>query len=158
MSHPTPPTIHDFGGFPEALYALRYSAPGDPEVAQQVIDLLAAAGLPARANPARGLDHGAWVPLMHMYPDANLPVLQLSLPRTASTEVLWQIGEALQALTENGILLIASGGITHNLYEFRMGVVAEEAYAREFMEWFASRVASGDKAALLDYRRQAPDA
>lgn len=157
-SDPAPETIHDFGGFPPALYALQYPAPGAPAVAQRVLDLLAAAGLPARAHPTRGLDHGAWVPLLHAYPEATIPVLQLSLPRTATPEVLWQIGHALRGLREEGVLLMASGGITHNLYEFQMGASGEAAYARAFMEWFAAAIAQGDRTALEAYRRQAPDA
>lgn len=157
-SHPSPETIHDFGGFPPALYALQYPAPGAPAVAERVVALLAAAGFPVRANPSRGLDHGAWVPLRHFYPNANVPVLQLSLPHTAAPQVLVNIGRALQVLREEGVLIVASGGITHNLYEFRMGVSAEEPYAREFMEWFARHIEAGDLPALIDYRRQAPGA
>jgi len=157
-SHPRPETIHDFGGFPPALYALQYPAPGAPAVAERVVALLAAGGFPARANPVRGLDHGAWVPLLHFYPDADVPVLQLSLPHTAAPQVLVEIGRALQTLREEGVLIVASGGITHNLYEFRMGASSEEPYAREFMEWFAEHISAGDLPALIDYRRQAPAA
>ena len=157
-SNENPHTVHDFGGFPAPLYALQYTAPGSPTLAAKIIDLLAAAGLPARGNLARGFDHGAWVPLLHLYPEAKVPVLQFSLPRTASPQVLWQIGEALQGLREEGVLLIASGGITHNLGEFRMGTEDEAPYARAFMEWFAQAIADGARDDLVEYRLRAPAA
>lgn len=158
LGHPQPETIHDFGGFPPALYALRYPAPGAPQLAARIVDLLADAGFPARINASRGLDHGAWVPLLHLYPEADVPVLQLSLPRAAAPEVLLAIGRAVRSLRGEGVLIVASGGITHNLYEFRMGVDEEAPYARAFMEWVAEQVQAADLPALLDYRRQAPGA
>lgn len=158
LGNPWPETIHDFGGFSPALYALNYPAPGAPKLAAQVVDLLADAGFPARINTSRGIDHGVWVPLLHFYPEADIPVLQLSLPRAAAPEVLLAIGRALQSLREEGVLVVASGGITHNLYEFRMGMEDEEPYARAFVEWVAAHVESANLPALLNYRRQAPGA
>ncbi len=154
---PQPQTIHDFGGFPEALYRLEYPAAGSPAVAAEVVEALAQAGFPARSNPHRGLDHGAWVPLMHLYPKADVPVVQLSLPMTSSYPVLLALGRALAPLRQAGILVLASGSITHNLHDFRLGS-GEAAYAREFMEWVAQALATGDTAALLDLRRRAPHA
>ncbi len=154
---PRPETIHDFGGFPEALYQLRYPAAGAPEVAAEVLEALARAGFPGRSNPHRGLDHGAWVPLMHLYPQADVPVVQLSLPMTGSPQVLLALGRALAPLRQQGVLLLASGSITHNLMDFRLGG-GEAAYAREFMEWVADTIAAGDLEALLDLRRRAPHA
>ncbi len=152
-----PETIHDFGGFPEALYQLRYPASGAPEVAAEVLEALARAGFPGRSNPHRGLDHGAWVPLMHLYPQADVPVVQLSLPMTGSPQVLLALGRALAPLRQQGVLLLASGSITHNLMDFRLGS-GEASYAREFMEWVAATIAAGDLDALLDLRRRAPHA
>jgi len=101
-THPQPPTIHDFGGFPDALYRLRYAAAGAPHVAQEVMAQLTRAGLAARANPDRGLDHGTWTPLLHLYPDADVPVVPLSLPLTDSPEVVHALGQALAGLSESG--------------------------------------------------------
>lgn len=116
-SSPNPATWHDFGGFPPALYAMQYPAPGAPEVALEVQHLLAAADIPSRLDPERPLDHGAWVPLSLMYPQADIPVLQLSLPSHAGPALQVRIGQALASLREHDVLLIGSGSITHNLRE-----------------------------------------
>ena len=157
-THPHPPTVHDFAGFPEALYRLQYPAPGQPEVAEKVLAHLTEAGLPAHANPERGLDHGCWVPLMHLYPAADVPVLQLSLPLTDSLQVLADVGRALGPLRESGILILASGSITHNLHDLASGQGDHPGYAVGFMEWMADAIAQGDLSALRDYRRLAPGA
>ena len=158
-SHPQPPTLHDFGGFPEAFYQLRYPAPGQPQVTEQILACLNQAGLPARANPERGLDHGCWVPLMHLYPDAEVPVVQLSLPRTARVDLLLAVGRALEPLRESaGLLFLASGSITHNLHDLSPRKGTPLGYATGFMEWMAHHIAAGDLDALRDYRRLAPDA
>ncbi len=150
-------TIHDFGGFPSELYEIEYPSPGAPAIAERVLACLAAAGFPARGNPGRGLDHGAWVPLLHLYPDAEVPVIQLSLPMTRSLDVLIGLGAALAPLRQEGVLIVASGGITHNLYDLRLDG-REAGYVREFADWVGDAVASGDLEALKDYRRQAPHA
>jgi len=157
-THSRPPTLHDFGGFPDALYELHYRAPGEPEVASQVLAGLTRAGLPARANPNRGVDHGCWVPLMHLYPAADVPVLQLSLPLTDSIQMLREVGHTLSPLRESGVLVLASGSITHNLRDLRPGRGDHSGYAAAFMEWTANTIAEGDLAALSDYRRLAPGA
>jgi len=157
-THARPPTLHDFGGFPHALDELRYPAPGEPEVAEQVLEGLTRAGLPSRANPDRGLDHGCWVPLMHLYPAADVPVVQLSLPLTDSIQMLLQVGRTLSPLRESGVLVLASGSITHNLRDIRPGGGDPSGYAAAFMEWAAGTIAEGDLAALSDYRRLAPGA
>lgn len=151
-----PETIHDFGGFPRELYSLQYPAPGAPDVAEEVLEALARAGFPGRANPRRGLDHGAWTPLMHLYPDASVPVLQLSLPMTSSSDVLLALGRALAPLRQSGILIVASGCITHNLRDIRLGDDKGDDYVREFMDWVASTIATGDLPSLLNLRRRAP--
>lgn len=152
-----PETIHDFGGFPDELYELQYPVAGSAEVAAEVLTALAQAGFPGRANAHRGLDHGAWVPLMHLYPEADVPVVQLSLPMTSSSAVLLALGRALMPLRHSGVLVVASGSITHNLRDIRLGN-GEAAYAREFMEWVAEKVAAGDLESLMDLRRRAPNA
>ena len=156
---PMPATIHDFGGFPDELYTLSYAASGAPEVARQVAALLAEQGVAVRQNPGRGLDHGAWVPLMYLYPDADVPVFQLSLPRLASPRDYLALGRLLAPLAARDVLVVASGSITHNLqdaFAAMGGQAADSLYAREFMEWMADRLAAGDLEALLDYRRRAP--
>jgi 4,5-DOPA dioxygenase extradiol len=155
-----PATWHDFGGFPAPLYAVQYPAPGAPDIAEQVQRLLAAADLPSRLDPQRPLDHGAWVPLSLMYPQADIPVLQLSLPSHVGPELQVRVGQALAALREQDVLLIGSGSITHNLGEldWRAGPEVIEPWAGEFRDWMVAKLQAGDHAALLDYRRQAPHA
>lgn len=151
-----PATVHDFGGFSPALYDLHYPAPGAPAVAAEAIRLLAEQGLTAVANDRVGRDHGTWVPLRHLYPQADVPVLQLSLPPTDQPQTVLALGRALAPLRQQGVLLIGSGGLTHNLYDFRSTAPAD--YVLPFAEWVAGRIAAGDLDALLDYRAQAPDA
>lgn len=155
-----PRTWHDFGGFPAQLYAVQYPAPGAPDVAHDVQQLLAAADLPAHLDNQRPRDHGTWVPLTLMYPQADIPVLQLSLPSHAGPSLQMRIGAALSSLRERGILLIGSGSITHNLSEldWRAGPEVVEPWAGEFRDWMAARLQADDRLALLDYRRQAPHA
>ncbi|WP_068826516.1 DODA-type extradiol aromatic ring-opening family dioxygenase [Pseudomonas sp. BMS12] len=155
-----PATWHDFGGFPAELYAVRYPAPGSPHLAEQVRQLLAAAELPARLDEQRPLDHGTWVPLSLMYPEADVPVVQLSLPSRHGPALQERVGRALRSLREQGVLLIGSGSITHNLGEldWRAGPEVIEPWAGEFRDWMVAKLQAGDTAALLDYRRQAPHA
>lgn len=153
-----PATVHDFGGFPEALYRLQYPAPGAPELAAEVCALLADAGWPASADAVRGLDHGAWVPLLHLLPAAEVPVLQVSLPWPLTPADAWRLGRDLAPLRERGVLLLGSGSLTHNLHEFRSEHGEGAAYVREFAAWIAATLEAHDLPALLDYRRQAPAA
>ena len=153
-----PDTIHDFGGFDPALYQLRYPAPGHAALAQRTVDLLNEAGWSAQADPRRGLDHGAWVPLMHLFPDADLPVFQVSLPARLDAASAWAFGEALAPLAEEGVLIVGSGSLTHNLHEFRSGHGGEEAYAAEFAAWVREAVEQGDHARLLRTLDDAPHA
>lgn len=149
-----PETIHDFYGFPQELYRMRYPAPGAPELAQRAVRLLTAAGLPAAAAPDRGLDHGAWVPLMLMYPDAGIPVTQLSVQTSLGPAHHLKLGEVLRPLRDEGVLIIGSGSVTHNLREFGShGYDAPPpAWVSTFNDWLAGRLESGDVASLLDYR------
>lgn len=153
-----PETIHDFRGFPSALYALRYPAPGAPLLAAQLVRQLRAQGWDADEDPVRGLDHGAWVPLMHLLPDADIPVIQVSLPDPCDTQRAWELGRALAPLRDQGVLIVGSGSLTHNLYEVRHPGSDAELYVQEFTGWVRSHVAALDHAALKDYRRLAPAA
>jgi len=154
-------TIHDFWGFPEALYDLHYPASGDPQGAEAVAEALAAAGLPVARDGRRGLDHGAWVPLRMMFPEADVPVVPLSLQSRGGPAQALRIGQALAPLTAHGYLVIGSGSITHNLRDFQIawqrgGVTP--GYVNAFTNWIADRIAEGDVAALLNYRAHAPAA
>jgi 4,5-DOPA dioxygenase extradiol len=151
-----PETIHDFGGFPQALYELDYPAPGAPALGEALATRLTGAGIPATTDSRRGLDHGAWVPLRYLAPEADIPVLQLSLPAGWTPAQHLAYGRALQGLGEEGVLVVGSGSITHNLYEVAFGSPAEDPRARAFTAWIEARLAEGDLPALLDYRRQAP--
>ncbi|MDO9599976.1 MAG: class III extradiol ring-cleavage dioxygenase [Azoarcus sp.] len=154
-------TIHDFGGFPRALYALRYPAPAAPEVAAEVLAVLSRHGVKASANLTRGRDHGAWVPMMHLYPDADVPLIQLSQPSAPSPLALLELGQALAPLRERGVLIVASGSLTHNLHDLRREQAPDtgvEAYARHFAQWVWDQIEQGNLGALLDYRAQAPHA
>ncbi|HEY9191569.1 MAG TPA: class III extradiol ring-cleavage dioxygenase [Methyloversatilis sp.] len=152
-------TIHDFLGFPRTLYDLRYPATGCREAAAEVAAAIADAGLPVRIDAEHGLDHGAWIPLRLMFPDADIPVIPLSIQSRTGPEGAWQLGRVLTPLTARGFLVIASGNLTHNLRDYQVAVHggATPAYVRTFADWMAERLVAHDIAALLDYRRQAPD-
>jgi 4,5-DOPA dioxygenase extradiol len=156
-SSAAPETIHDFGGFPAPLYQLQYPAPGAPNLAQDAVNLLAQAGFEVALDERRGLDHGAWVPLRYLFPDADMPVFQVSLPQGIDTAGALRLGQALAPLRERGVLVVGSGSLTHNLYEFRQQIRNPE-YAQEFADWVRDAVAARDVAALVDYRRRAPHA
>lgn len=147
-------TIHDFYGFPEPLYELRYPATGNHVLAKQVARLLQPR---ADADLVRGLDHGAWVPLSLMYPDADIPVLQLSLQTPLGPTYHFQLGESLRSLREQGVLIIGSGGATHNLREYFRPQGGYQSYA-DFADWLHATLIKGDLPALLDYRERAPEA
>jgi 4,5-DOPA dioxygenase extradiol len=150
-----PETIHDFGGFPTPLYALQYPAQGTPALATEVAGLLRAAGFDASVDPRRGLDHGAWVPLRYLKPQADVPVLQVSLPHDIDAAGALRLGQTLAPLRERGVLVVGSGSLTHNLYEFRQHI-ADPEYAQAFADWVADAVQRRDAEALVDYRRRAP--
>lgn len=158
ISGESPGTLHDFGGFPKELYALSYPAPGAPALAHEVGTLLNAAGIETTEDAARPFDHGTWVPLMHLFPKANVPVIQVSLPIGASPVDVTALGRALQPLRAQGILLIGSGSMTHNLSEFFGGEPKAAPYVDAFSRWVEQTLARGDVAALQDYVRQAPTA
>ncbi|VVP41110.1 4,5-DOPA dioxygenase extradiol [Pseudomonas fluorescens] len=158
--NPQPDTWHDFGGFPQALFEVQYPAPGDPHMAAEVADRLEHAGLPARIDPKRPFDHGVWVPLSLMYPQADIPIVQVSLPTHGGPALQTRVGQALAGLRELGVLLVGSGSITHNLREldWHAGPERVEPWAREFRDWMVEKLEAQDEVALHDYRRQAPNA
>ncbi len=153
-----PSTIHDFRGFPAALYRLTYPAPGDPALAERVRGLLAEAGMAAELDPARGLDHGAWVPLLLAWPAADIPVLQVSLQPALGPAHHLRLGAALASLRHDDVLVLGSGSWTHDLGRFRGQ--AEDAPATPdviaFAEWMDAAVQGGRLDDLLDYRARAP--
>jgi 4,5-DOPA dioxygenase extradiol len=157
---PNPETIHDFYGFPDSMYEKRYPAPGNPDLAKEVLDLLAAAGIAGRLDPDRGLDHGAWVPLMLAYPAAAIPVVQLSVLTEKDPRYHWQMGRTLAPLRRRGVLILASGGATHNLPEIHGRRMEDPPadYALAFDAWLEEHLCAGDVESLLDYEKRAPAA
>jgi 4,5-DOPA dioxygenase extradiol len=153
-----PETVHDFGGFPAELYTLQYPAPGQPELANAAAKLLTAAGFATGLDANRGLDHGAWVPLYHMLPKADVPVFQVSMPVTLTTAQAVDMGRALAPLRAQGVMIVASGSMTHNLYEIRQPDAKPEAYAREFAAWVRTAVQAHAVQPLINYRAEAPHA
>lgn len=152
-------TIHDFSGFPAELYEIRYPATGCPEAAREVAAALEAAAMPVSLDTQRGLDHGAWVPLRLMFPEADVPVVPLSIQPRDGTAGAMRLGRALAPLRERGFLVIASGNVTHNLGDYAVASRAGHdtpAYVREFADWVWARLAARDAASLVDYRRHAP--
>jgi 4,5-DOPA dioxygenase extradiol len=153
-----PETIHDFYGFPRELYQQFYAAPGAPALGTRAAELLAAAKIPCALDRERGLDHGAWVPLKWMYPDADIPVTQLSVQSLRGPRHNYAVGQALAPLRDDGVLVFASGGIVHNLREIDWRGNAVMPWARDFNDWMAERFAGGNLDELLEYRKLAPTA
>jgi 4,5-DOPA dioxygenase extradiol len=154
-----PETIHDFGGFPEELYRIQYPAPGSTEIAMRALELLNADGWQAVPNNEYGLDHGAWVPVRHLYPDADVPVFQVSMPHTLDGASAVKLGRSLAPLADEGVLIVGSGSITHNLREIFGGASADGPnYSHEFVAWARNAVKSHDENALANYLLSAPHA
>ena len=157
----TPATIHDFYGFPQALYALDYPATGSRDASHEVIAAIAKAGLPVVEVASQGLDHGAWIPLQLMFPDADVPVIPVSVQSHLGVQGAYALGRALAPLVDEGFLVVGSGNLTHNLGDYRIarqngGRVP--AYVHDFPDWLAQKIMQRDVSALLDYRHQAPEA
>ncbi len=156
--------VHDFGGFDPKLFTLRYDAPGDPDLAARVLGLLQAKGIAAQSIPEGGLDHGAWTALRYLYPAADIPIVPLAFVPSASPASQFALGEALAPLADEGVLVLGSGSITHNLRRAFAGglhsprAVAEIAESAAFRRWFADRSAARDWEALFTYRSKAPHA
>lgn len=153
-----PETIHDFYGFPEPMYRLTYPAPGAPALAERALGLLHAAGIIAEPDARYGLDHGAWVPLRSFYPAADVPVAQLSVQPLRDARWHLRLGAALAPLSDEGVLILASGGATHNLREIDWSGGPPPSWAQEFDEWLASALAAGRTKELLDWEKTAPNA
>ena len=159
MTTRQPQTVHDFGGFSSKLNELRYPAAGQPELAEEAARLLTEAGFAVSLDDRRGLDHGAWVPLLHLLPQAQVPVFQVALSVALSTAQAVKLGQALAPLREQGVLIVGSGSMTHNLYEFGQPVGGKpEAYAQEFEAWVRAAVLAQAVNPLIHYRAEAPHA
>jgi 4,5-DOPA dioxygenase extradiol len=158
--NPKPETIHDFGGFPQELYAIRYPAPGAPELATRAVALLKSAGITAGVDGCRGLDHGAWVPLLRMFPSHDMPIVQLSVQTELGPARHVALGQALAPLAGDGVLIVGSGHTTHNLRDWMGNPRRTEPlrYAQAFADWVEQRLDAHDTAALIDYRERAPEA
>ena len=151
-----PETIYDFGGFSPDLYKIRYEAPGDPTLAREIAALLAGAVL----EESRGWDHGLWVPMRILLPEANVPIVEIAQPDPTTPEQLMRIGKALAPLRDRGIVIAGSGGIVHNLRAINLAGkdAPVDDWAREFDDWFATHLAARDFATLARYRDLAPHA
>lgn len=149
-----PETWHDFRGFPKELYQIRYPAAGEPQLAERILHLLQDAHMEAHANALRPRDHGVWMPLLHLYPDAEIPVVQISLPRNMTAAQIYQIGQVLAVLREEQILLIGSGSITHNLAELSWSNddVATPEWASSFRNWVVNHLVNDDFPAVLSWQ------
>ena len=149
-----PQTIHDFNGFPPALYQIQYPAPGAPALAERTAGLLRQAGFETKLDATRGLDHGAWVPLRLMYPEADIPVTQLSIQGHAGPQAHIEIGRAIAGLQQYNVLILCSGAVTHNLRHFFTSERDAEVldYVAPFADWLGQHIATADHAALIDYR------
>lgn len=158
MHTAVPETLHDFGGFPQALYRLRYPAPGAPRLASDTAALLEAAGIEASLDERRGFDHGAWVPLLYLLPKAQVPVYQISMPFDLDAPGALRLGRALRPLRQRGVLVMGSGSLTHNLREIGLTDPQATQYAAEFTAWIRAQVLTKDLQALAEYRRRAPHA
>jgi 4,5-DOPA dioxygenase extradiol len=153
-----PRTIHDFGGFPRELYEVRYPAPGDPELARRVHTLLAP--VPVTLDDTWGLDHGAWSVLAHVFPEADVPVVQLSIDQREPASYHYEVGRRLAALRDEGVLILGSGNLVHNLHAFAWGREGAEPYgwALRFEQDARDLLVAGDQAPLVQYDRLGPDA
>ena len=158
MTNPTPETIHDFYGFPKPLYELSYPVKGATEVAIKTIEVLKSAGINVKENAHRGLDHGAWVPLLHLLPNGNVPVFQISMTSSLNPQSAYELGQALAPLRKEGVMIIASGSMTHNLHDFRQGAGGDLPYVSSFAAWVKQAVQYERLDQLLAYREFAPSA
>jgi 4,5-DOPA dioxygenase extradiol len=153
-------TIHDFYGFPQELYQMQYHATGCPEVAKEVVLALQAAGFEVNQDSEHGLDHGAWQPLRQMFPDADVPIVPLSMQMQGGPAHAYRIGQALSTLTDKNIWVIASGNITHNLRDWQVTASTSgqtPAYVQSFADWVEDKLKTLDVQALLNYRQLSAD-
>lgn len=154
-----PVTIHDFYGFPAAMYQINYPVAGAPDIAQRLMQHLTNKSISIRIDHDRGLDHGAWVPMRYVFPAGDVPVLQLSLPVNWQSEQLYQLGLALRDFMPEQVLFIGSGSLTHNLYEFRLHADGAAApYATEFSEWISHHLLHSEPEKVIHAMSLAPHA
>lgn len=158
MTTAKPQTMYDFGGFDQRLNSMVYPAPGHPALAAVTAQLLESRGQHVRLDAQRGYDHGAWVPMLHLLPHADVPMFQLSMPYTLTAQGAFDLGRMLQPLSAQGVLMVGSGSITHNMNEFSMQGPGDAAYAQEFIHWVRDKVTRGNTQALVDTAAQAPHA
>lgn len=158
MTTPYPPTLHDYGGFPRELYRIEHPAIGHPSLATEIGQSLADTGRHIQLDHRRGLDHGAWVPLRYLDPKAQIPSFQVSLRSNLDAAGAVRLGKALAPWRRQGVAIIGSGSLTHNLLEFRDGLTHEATYTAEFRDWVRDAVVRRDVDELIDYRRLAPHA
>ena len=152
-------TIHDFGGFDPRLFEIQYPATGCPEAAEQVVAALQTAGLPVATDARRGLDHGAWVPLRQMFPDADVPIVPLSVQHHGGPAHAHRVGQALAPLAEQGFLIVASGNVTHNLRDWQLISMTGQPtpdYVQQFADWVHAQMSGQHSDALLNYRQTQP--
>ncbi len=155
-----PGMIHDFGGFPDALYEINYPAPGNPELAQRIVRMLSDEKIPVVTEPKRGFDHGVWTPLRRVFPDASIPLVQISLPMPRRPREILRMGKALAPLRDEGGMLIGTGGVVHNLRLIRMGAkdAPVDPWAKKFDEWVKEHLETNDVETLANYQRLGPHA
>jgi 4,5-DOPA dioxygenase extradiol len=153
-----PGVFYDFGGFPASLYRLTYDSPGDPALAAEIVLMLNASSVKAELETKRALDHGVWVPLRRLFPEADIPVIEVSLPVPRSAQLVLKMGEALSPLRERGVLLMGSGGIVHNLRMIHPGDDHVDDWAGQFDSWVDSKINARDVDSLLAYADRAPHA
>ncbi|MCC0041023.1 MAG: dioxygenase [Rhodobiaceae bacterium] len=160
VTDPAPGTVYDFGGFDPRLRQVVYRAPGAPELAERAAGLIEAAGFTVDRIPSRGYDHGVWTPLALLFPDADVPVVQMSVSPHRDAAWHYRLGQAIEPLRDEGVLIVGSGAVTHNLAAFFAGGFAADAapehWVEEFADWLADRIAAGDTRSLVRYRQQAP--
>ncbi|MWC27092.1 dioxygenase family protein [Paenibacillus sp. MMS18-CY102] len=150
-------TIYDFGGFPRELFEKTYPAPGSPSLAEDVGRRLSEHGIPVQYDQKRGLDHGSWVVLSRLFPDADIPVVQVSVQPFQTAEYQYRVGEALRGIGEEDVLLIGSGATVHNFQQLRWGGGEPEQWAIDFDDWLVDHMAKRDLEALFHYDTQAPN-
>ena len=157
---PQPPTVHDFGGFAPELHRIDYPAAGDPALARDIAQALEQAGIPAALSPRHGLDHGVWVPLRRMYPQARIPVVPVSIDPRGDAAAHFALGRALAGLRDAGVLVIGSGGFVHNLgdLDWQASGVTLAPWAAQFADWMRERLLAGDWTDLLAWQDRAPHA
>lgn len=154
-------TIHDFSGFPEELYNFNYTAKGDFDLAQQCVDLLKSASIPSKMNESRGLDHGSYVPLCHMWPKAQVPVIPVAISSNATPHEIFRAGEILAPLRNEGLMILGSGGMVHNLRRLvwdNPGLVAPESWATSFQAWVLDVLRTRNFDTLCDFMEEGPEA